>query len=88
MGPPLYYRQTRTDFFPVLFTVLQSGCGEIAATGRTVVMGYHRDKGRMREAFTEDERWFRLGDLGTLDKDGFYYVTSRIKEIIITSGKN
>ncbi len=50
-------------------------------------MGYHRDEGRTREAFTEDERWFRSGDLGTLDKDGFYYVTSRIKEIIITSGK-
>ena len=61
------------------------GMGEVCCRARNVFMGYHRDEAKTREAFTEDG-WFRTGDLGSFDEDGFLRICGRLKEIIVTSG--
>ncbi|XP_067390786.1 long-chain-fatty-acid--CoA ligase ACSBG1 isoform X4 [Emydura macquarii macquarii] len=61
------------------------GNGEICFWGRTVFMGYLNMEDKTEEAFNNDG-WLHSGDLGKLDKDGFLYVTGRIKELIITAG--
>lgn len=62
--------------------------GEILVKGNNVVSGYLNEPELTRKAFTE-EGWFRTGDLGYLDEEGFLYVTGRKKEILVLSnGKN
>lgn len=54
------------------------GHGEICFWGRTVFMGYLNMEEKTREAIDGDG-WLHSGDLGKMDKDGFVYVTGRIK---------
>jgi long-chain acyl-CoA synthetase len=59
--------------------------GEILLAGPHVFRGYHRDPARTAAAF-DAEGWFRTGDLGRIDDDGFVWITGRKKEIIVTAG--
>lgn len=59
--------------------------GEISVKGPTVTQGYYKDPERTKEIFTEDG-YFKTGDIGHLDKDGFLFITDRKKEIFKTSG--
>ncbi|XP_042330384.1 long-chain-fatty-acid--CoA ligase ACSBG1 isoform X2 [Sceloporus undulatus] len=68
-----------------LANVDEEGNGEICFWGRTVFMGYLNMEDKTKEAIDEDG-WLHSGDLGKIDRDGFVYVTGRIKEIIITAG--
>src|SRR6202040_1174892 len=52
-----------------------------------VMRGYYKDENATRASFTPDG-WLRTGDLGHRDADGFYFVTGRIKELIIKGGEN
>jgi len=61
-----------------------SGAGEILLRGPNVMEGY-LDPANNRDAFTADG-WYRTGDIGRLDRDGFLYVTGRIKEAIVLGG--
>ncbi|XP_039199755.1 long-chain-fatty-acid--CoA ligase ACSBG1 [Crotalus tigris] len=63
----------------------EHGNGEICFWGRPVFMGYLNMEDKTREVIDQDG-WLHSGDLGKMDKDGFVYVTGRIKELIITAG--
>ena len=61
--------------------------GEVLAKGFSVMKGYHNRSDLTAETFVDG--WFRTGDIGQLDEDGFLKITGRKKEIIVTaSGKN
>ena len=61
------------------------GEGEIQLRGPSVFAGYLDNPDADRAAFTEDG-WFRTGDLGRVDDDGYVYVSGRLKEIIVLGG--
>jgi len=58
---------------------------ELEAKGVCVFEGYWRNEAATRDAFTEDG-WFRTGDIGSIDDDGYVTITGRKKELIITAG--
>jgi long-chain acyl-CoA synthetase len=59
--------------------------GEIETRGPHVMLGYWNKPDETRNAFTEDG-WFKTGDVGHLDADGFLVITDRKKELFKTSG--
>ena len=58
--------------------------GEILARGKLVFKGYWNDPALT--AGTVREGWLHTGDVGRVDDDGFYWITGRIKDVIITAG--
>jgi malonyl-CoA/methylmalonyl-CoA synthetase len=60
--------------------------GEIWLRGPGVTPGYWQKPGETAEAF--ENGWFRTGDLGNVDDTGYYYLTDRMKHIIISGGEN
>ena len=69
----------------------ENGEGEVLINSKTLMLGYYEDEEATKDAIIEvnGERWFRSGDVGYLDKDGFLYITGRSKNVIVTqNGKN
>src|SRR6185437_9017936 len=63
----------------------EEGIGEIELLGPNVFSGYRNNPVANRDAFTPDG-WFRTGDLGRIDADGFLFVTGRLKETLVLGG--
>ena len=59
--------------------------GEIALRGPTITRGYDNDAAATREAFRDG--WFRTGDLGYLDEEGYLFIVGRLKEVINRGGQ-
>ncbi len=70
-----------------LNAVPDGATGELAIRGPNVMLGYYKNPQATEGAFTPDG-WLRTGDLGHRDADGFFFVTGRIKELIIKGGEN
>ncbi len=58
---------------------------EIQVKGTAVFPKYHKNEEASEDSFTEDG-WYRTGDLGRIDDDGFLYIIGRKKDLIITAG--
>ena len=67
--------------------VVGDGGGEVQVRGPSVTRGYWRDADATRAAFSEDG-WFKTGDLGVRDADGYLALTGRARELIISGGFN
>jgi long-chain acyl-CoA synthetase len=61
--------------------------GEICLRGPNVMRAFHDAPEQTAKAF-DAEGWLRTGDLGYRDADGYYFITGRLKELIIKGGEN
>jgi fatty-acyl-CoA synthase len=67
-------------------TLPTGAIGEICVRGRSIMAGYWRLPEATAEAFHGE--WYRSGDAGALDEDGYLYLHDRIKDVIISGGEN
>jgi malonyl-CoA/methylmalonyl-CoA synthetase len=86
VGPPLPGSQVRVA--DARDAALPAGqIGGIQIRGDSVFKGYWRMPGKTREEFSADG-WFRTGDVGVFDADGYLSIVGRAKDLIITGGYN
>jgi len=92
---PTVAHSTKTEFrkgsvgkaFPKPYVEVRIIDGEICVKGPGVFRGYYNDGEATRNAFTDDG-WFKTGDLGYIDEDGYIWITGREKNLIVLSDGN
>ncbi|MCW4465726.1 o-succinylbenzoate--CoA ligase [Glutamicibacter sp. MNS18] len=86
-GMPMPYTEVRIVDPVSLEEVAEDGqTGEMWVKGPNVTSGYWEDQEATRAAFHEG--WFRSGDIGYKDADGYLYIVDRLKDMIISGGEN
>jgi malonyl-CoA/methylmalonyl-CoA synthetase len=86
IGLPLPKVEARIVNPETLQDVKPGEIGEIWLKGPNVTPGYWNKPRETEAVFVKG--WFRTGDLGKIDDDGYYYITDRLKHIIISGGEN
>jgi malonyl-CoA/methylmalonyl-CoA synthetase len=86
IGLPLPHLEVRIVDPETFLDVIPGQAGEIWLKGPSITPGYWRKPEETSKAF--ENGWFKSGDLGKVDEDGYYYLTDRIKHIIISGGEN
>ena len=86
IGLPLPSLEVRIVDVETFADVAPGQEGEIWLKGPAITPGYLNKPEETAKAF--EEGWFRSGDLGKVDADGYYYLTDRCKHIIISGGEN
>ena len=61
--------------------------GHIMVSGHPVMRGYSNNPDANKESFCKDGRWFKTGDMGKFDGDGYLYITGRSKDVINRGGE-
>ncbi|XP_077557394.1 putative acyl-CoA synthetase YngI isoform X3 [Haemaphysalis longicornis] len=61
--------------------------GEVWCRGHNVFFGYYNDEQKTRECMT-NAGWYKTGDVGVMDEDGYVAIVSRIKDVVIRGGEN
>ena len=88
VGPPLPGIEVRTG--DATSGAVASGAdvtGALEIRGPNVFCGYWRDPEKTRSEFTADG-WFKTGDLGRIDRDGYVHIVGRAKDLVISGGYN
>jgi malonyl-CoA/methylmalonyl-CoA synthetase len=86
IGLPLPSLDVRIVDFETGLDVSPGQTGEIWLRGPSIFCGYWKKDKETADTF--EQGWFKTGDLGNVDADGYYYLTDRIKDIIISGGEN
>ncbi len=88
IGVPTFGVDTRIVDPGTLIELPQGETGELVTRGAQVMQGYWNNPQADAEAFImlDGQRYFRTGDLGRVDEDGYFYVTDRLKRMINASG--
>ncbi len=86
IGVPLPDLEVRIVDPITLVDVVPGETGEIWLKGPSITSGYWRKPEVTADSF--EKGWFKTGDLGRVDDDGYYYLTDRLKHIIISGGEN
>lgn len=87
IGEPIKLRSTGLPMPGVEVKIAdqnEDGEGEIWVKSPSVMMGYYKDKEQTAEVM--EDGWFKTGDLGYLDEDGYLFISGRSKNVIIGSG--
>ena len=66
----------------IAFPDPKTGEGEILIKGPNVMKGYYKDEEKTKDVFTADG-WFKSGDLGVINKEGYLFIKGRSKNVII-----
>jgi fatty-acyl-CoA synthase len=61
--------------------------GEVMCRGYSTFLGYYKQEDKTREVI-DDRRWYRTGDIGIMNKEGYISITGRMKDMIIRGGEN
>ncbi len=87
IGRPIEHVEVKVVDVQTLETVPVNTIGEWWVRGFNTMKEYFAQPDATRAALTEDG-WLRTGDLGTMDEDGYFRITGRLKEMIIRGGMN
>jgi len=86
VGLPLSNLEVRIVDPKTMGDIQPGEVGEILLKGPSVTSGYWRKPQETAKTFVNG--WFRTGDLGKVDNEGYHYLTDRIKHVIISGGEN
>jgi fatty-acyl-CoA synthase len=87
IGSPTPHTEVKVVDINTLKTVPVGTIGEFWVRGFMTMTGYYGQPEASKAALTEDG-WLRTGDLGTMDQNGYFRITGRLKEMIIRGGMN
>ncbi len=87
IGRPIPHVEVKVVDLNTLETLPVNAVGEYWVRGFNTMTGYYGEPEATKLAVTEDG-WLRTGDLGTMDENGYFRITGRLKEMIIRGGMN